>query len=354
MSINCDLLRDVQRSQAEVLCRQLFPGGKKEGGEWKLADVSGAPGKSLGVQLTGSKAGLWHDRATGEGGDLAKLICLKDRVTLPQAVKQIEQALGINLHSNDGISEEVTTYPQPSNSGNVGKCEPKTLSINGLMPCSDDDLQQLSRLRAIPIEGLRIAAKRKLLWWYWYEAEECPCWLVTDDSRWHAIIRRLDGKPFYGSKKSLCLKGSQANWPIGIAQADGFPAIALCEGAPDFLAAFYLAWSAAVEQAVAPVCMTGASCSIHPDALSLFRGKRVRIFGHADEPGQTAIARWAQQLRTVEAEVDGFFFSGLLTAECSPVKDLNDFILADHSTSGCAIEATTGAFDFAFERRAPK
>jgi hypothetical protein len=104
--------------------------------------------------------------------------------------------------------------------------------------------------------------------------------------------------------------------------------------------------------------MTGASCSIHPDALSLFRGKRVRIFGHADEPGQTATARWAQQLRTVEAEVDGFFFSGSLTAACSPVKDLNDFILADHSTSGCPIEgpieATTGAFDFAFERRAPK
>jgi len=152
----------------------------------------------------------------------------------------------------------------------------------------------------------------------------------------------------------LCLRGSQANWPIGITQANGFPTIALCEGVPDFLAAFYLAWAAGVERSIAPACMTGASCSIHADALPLFRGKRVRIFGHADEPGQTAMARWAEQLQTVEAEIDGFFFSSLLKADRSSVKDLNDFILADHKASGCRVEVITGAFDFAFERRASK
>jgi hypothetical protein len=354
MSINCDLLRDVQRSQAEVLCRRLLPGGKKEGGEWKLADVSGAPGNSLGIQLTGSKAGLWHDRATGEGGDLVKLICLKERVTWPQAVRQIEQTLGVNLRLSDGVSEGVSNYSHSSSSRSVGKGETKALSIKGLLPCSENDLWQLSRLRGIPIEGLRLAAERKLLWWYWYEPEGCACWLVTDDARRHAIIRRLDGGPFKGDKKSLCLKGTQANWPIGITQATGLPAIALCEGAPDFLAAFSLSYGSAVESLVAPVCMTGASCRIHDDALPPFRGKRVRIFGHADEPGQAAIARWAEQLRTVEAEVDGFFFAGSLKADGSPVKDLNDFILADHKSSGCPIEVISGAFDFAFERGTTK
>jgi hypothetical protein len=100
-----------------------------------------------------------------------------------------------------------------------------------------------------------------------------------------------------------------------------------------------------------PVCMTGASCRIHPEALPLFRGKRVRIFGHVDAAGQSAVQKWADQLQAVQAEVDAFDFSGLRKSDGSSVKDLNDFIEADHKKSGCGIEVTTGAFDFALERK---
>jgi hypothetical protein len=127
--------------------------------------------------------------------------------------------------------------------------------------------------------------------------------------------------------------------------------IALCEGGPDFLAAFWLAYAGAVESLVAPVCMGGAACSIHKDALPMFRGKRVRIFGHSDEAGWGAVQKWAQQLRRVQAEVDGFDFSGMVKADGSTVKDLNDFILTDHKQSGCSIEVVTGAMDFALERK---
>src|SRR4029077_122765 len=97
--INYELLRDLMRNRAKELCRLFFPYGRKEGQEWKLADVSGAPGNSLGIQLTGPKAGLFNDRATGESGDLLKLICLSRNCGSPQAVGQIERALGINLRS---------------------------------------------------------------------------------------------------------------------------------------------------------------------------------------------------------------------------------------------------------------
>jgi hypothetical protein len=86
----------------------------------------------------------------------------------------------------------------------------------------------------------------------------------------------------------------------------------------------------------------------------MFRGKRVRIFGHADEAGQTAIQRWADQLLTVQAEVDAFYLEELVKRDGSPVKDLNDFLLADKAASKCAIEILTGAFDFALERRVTK
>jgi hypothetical protein len=64
-----DTLRLAQlvRERTEDLCRTLFPNGRKEGGEWKLDNVQGEPGRSLGVCLSGARAGLWYDHATGEG-----------------------------------------------------------------------------------------------------------------------------------------------------------------------------------------------------------------------------------------------------------------------------------------------
>jgi hypothetical protein len=114
-----------------------------------------------------------------------------------------------------------------------------------------------------------------------------------------------------------------------------FPAIALCEGGPDFLAAHYLAlWEQASHHAkrdvqCAPVAMLGASQRVHTDALPLFTGKRVRIFGHDDEDGRAAVERWAMQLASVGADVDAFSFAGLRQADAKPVNDVNDSLLMD-------------------------
>jgi hypothetical protein len=350
--IDLDLLRDLVRSRAEELCGHFFPHGKKEGNEWKIGDISGTPGESLGIQLTGQKAGLYHDRATGEGGDFITLLRENRNITFPQAIAEIERAFGKSLQSMDQRSYTVNDYQ----ASDIQKAN--SLALDGIQSCSDKDLLQLSKLRGIPVEGLQIAVKRNLLFAH-ENRFQGRCWVVTDDARRNAICRRLNGKRFRFREateekaegpKSKCWKGSDANWPIGIAQANKFPTIPFCEGAPDFLAAFYLAWAGGVEHLVAPVCMTGSSCKIHEDALPLFRGRRVRIFGHTDEAGQQATTKWAEQLRSVEAEVDGFNFVGLFKPDGRPVKDLNDLLFADHNRSGCGIEITTGAFDFAFQR----
>ena len=61
----------------------LFPAGKKRRSKFLIGDVLGSPGDSLEVVLDGEKAGLWTDRATGDGGDIFNLIAgylaLKDR-----------------------------------------------------------------------------------------------------------------------------------------------------------------------------------------------------------------------------------------------------------------------------------
>jgi hypothetical protein len=61
-------------SRMATLAPELLPGGRREGAEWVVADLTGRPGRSLSVRITGPKAGVWQDFATGEGGDALALI----------------------------------------------------------------------------------------------------------------------------------------------------------------------------------------------------------------------------------------------------------------------------------------
>ena len=51
----------------------LFPAGCVEKNTFKIGNVHGDQGQSLVVELIGPKIGLWHDHATGEGGDIFDL-----------------------------------------------------------------------------------------------------------------------------------------------------------------------------------------------------------------------------------------------------------------------------------------
>ncbi len=53
----------------EVL-RLMFPAGTERAGKFFIGDIRGTPGDSLEFVLDGEKAGLWHDRAEGIGGDI--------------------------------------------------------------------------------------------------------------------------------------------------------------------------------------------------------------------------------------------------------------------------------------------
>ncbi len=51
----------------------LLPNGLVRAGKFIVGDTSGGKGESLVVEMKGSKAGLWHDFATGDGGDILDL-----------------------------------------------------------------------------------------------------------------------------------------------------------------------------------------------------------------------------------------------------------------------------------------
>ncbi len=67
-------LRVELLARLESVLAALFPAGKTRRGHFLTGDVLGSPGDSLEVVLAGEKAGLWTDRATGDGGDVFDLI----------------------------------------------------------------------------------------------------------------------------------------------------------------------------------------------------------------------------------------------------------------------------------------
>jgi hypothetical protein len=325
---------------------------------WRLFNLRGDPGNSCRSPFREDRSPSfsvyeegrrWFDNATHEGGDAVDFLAKIKGFSNAEAYVEL-------LNMMDGTIQGSAAAPiQPPEAKPKVKPPP---DLSGLELCREGDLKQISELRSIPLEGLLLAYERKLLFAY-EDPFQGRCWVITDDARRNAIARRLDGERFHyrqpkeGEKegpKAKCWLHAEAKWPIGIAQAISFPAIALCEGGPDFLSAFALAHAGAVESLVAPVCMTGSGCSIHKEELSMFRGKRVRIFGHTDEAGQAALQRWAEQLQGEQAEVDAIDFTGLIKCDGSPVEDLNDFLLVDRVASNCSPEFVRGIMDFALER----
>lgn len=91
-------ITDIKRglaSRALSVAQMLLPNGKKEGPEWRAGSVDGEKGKSLGVHLTGAKAGIWSDFSTGETGDLLDLWCEARGINLGDAIKQAREYLGM-------------------------------------------------------------------------------------------------------------------------------------------------------------------------------------------------------------------------------------------------------------------
>lgn len=202
----------------------------------------------------------------------------------------------------------------------------------------------LATLRGLFLDGVRLAYGRGLLRFGIFRTR--PAWFILDASQRVIQARRLDGQPWAQGVKAWTLPGSQAAWPVGIGEAKEFSAIALCEGGPDLLAVCAFILAEGRERDVAPVTMLGGCARIHTDALPHFTGKRVRIFAHLDETGDTAANRWAEQLADAGATVDAFSLAGLRRTDGEPIKDLCD-LAAIHADDFEAHRCLWELFDYA-------
>jgi len=82
--------------RAEALCHELLPAGHREGAEWRCGSVQGEPGKSLGVCMSGAKAGVWSDFGGDESGDLLDLVQACLGLDKGEAVRWAKGWIGID------------------------------------------------------------------------------------------------------------------------------------------------------------------------------------------------------------------------------------------------------------------
>jgi len=89
-----ELAAELARRAPEVAA-YLFPQGKKHGREWKVGSVDGEKGGSLSVCISGQKAGVWKDFATGESGDMLDAWVAARRCSVSDAMREAKQWAGI-------------------------------------------------------------------------------------------------------------------------------------------------------------------------------------------------------------------------------------------------------------------
>lgn len=95
--------------------RLLLPNGRRVGQEWRIGSVDGEPGKSMGVHMTGNKAGVWLDGNTGQSGDLIGLWMAVRGVSLRDACSEAMEYLGIREDRIDPPPRR--SYAKPTRQG---------------------------------------------------------------------------------------------------------------------------------------------------------------------------------------------------------------------------------------------
>ena len=95
----------------EEIVLHLLPNGKRRGREWCVGSVNGERGESLKVCLSGSKAGIWSDFATGDSGDLLDLWSVVSGLPISKVLPEARSFLG--LSPPEKVFKKTDTYCRP-------------------------------------------------------------------------------------------------------------------------------------------------------------------------------------------------------------------------------------------------
>jgi len=160
-------------------------------GLWRILSLPGEPPTRDGVKFCSplrpdrhpscsfdNDCKLMSDWSTGQHYDAIKFLGEALGLQNGEATKRfLEIANGHQLSPSEHIVPQTAKRTEP---------RPRP-DLSAIKPCSESDLEQIAKLRSIPVTGLRLARGRKLLFRY-PDLHHGPCWLITDDARRNAIL----------------------------------------------------------------------------------------------------------------------------------------------------------------------
>jgi Toprim-like len=238
----------------------------------------------------------WTDHSTGDGGDV---------------VEFIRHAIGGDHKDvREWLRARIGTYTAPTAPAKSSQ-EVKAISWPGeLLEGTTETWQAFAKHRGLSFPAVHAMVQAEILRFMKLK-DGSKCYIITDSSRRAAEIRRMDGKPFGGSK-AYPLPGVDKSWLPGIDLLRGVTkttAVLITEGATDLLSAIDIysryrrnhdgrnSWQ--------PIALLGAGCKkLHPEAESLIRGRRVRLVPDGDGAGDIMTDYWTGLLRKIGCVVD--------------------------------------------------
>ena len=296
---------------------------------WHDLNLGGAPDKSCRCPWREDRSPSFSvydegkrfkDFATGDAGDVADFVALVLHCNLKDALTWCRERL------NPNFKTDLSRLPRPIARKDEDRRE---LILPTANPGEKLEWETVARLRGIHPYALEMAAKIDAL--LFGSVCSFPSWILHEPGK-IAEARRMDGELFpqigrLSKRKAHTLAGSRKDWPLGTRLLEPSSMALIVEGGPDWLAALHFI---ALRKAYGcvPVAMMGRSNHISAEAITIFQGRRVRIYPHNDPDGGglDAARRWGAQLREVGCEVDAFTFDGLVRADGRPVNDLNDAV----------------------------
>jgi hypothetical protein len=271
---------------------------------------------------------LWHDHATGEGGDVVSFIRRAIGCEDGEAIKRTLALAGLE-HGEPlpapRLSPRPPAPPSVSKRDLLADLKPREPTVG--------ELAKIQTARRWPFfAGLEIAARRGLLRVaeVRHRGATHPAWILTDNARKSAQARRLDGEAWPGEGHAFKSKSlrADAEHPPGLEDvtACNRRAVLICEGEPDTLAALTFAWIADAADRVGVLCLTGASKALPSPVLDRLQGRRVRICRQADTAGHRCALAWGETLAASGIACDLASVDGLKRPDGETAKDLADLL----------------------------
>ncbi len=251
---------------------------------WPALNLPGQPKRSCRSPFREEKTAsfsvfdqgkAWKDHGSGEAGDVIEFVKAATGWTHSEIREWFMERLGIDHH------DPPTRTPAPPEKRKVIRWPGE------LVTGSESAWEAFAKRRELSYAAVWTMVHTGIL--RFCKASGHRCFVITDNERRAAEIRRLDGGTFGHGRKAYPLAGVDKSWLPGADLIWGDEDILVTEGATDLLTAFdrYVRYRKdGGSRRWRPVGLLGSKCSrIDPDLLERISGRHVRLVPDPDEDG---------------------------------------------------------------------